>query len=172
MPFRYRLEKILNFRIRKKEEQLQNVRKAQATVLKIEGLIERNNQEIATTRVNMRKANFMEYEAYDNFLKHLYVKGEQLEVDRIQAQEVLDEEKEKLREREKEVKVLEKHKENCREIYLEEEKQAELKQLSEVAVQKYFERTRAQQEEEFEELMKQSQYSEDAEGITFDEYNN
>ena len=99
MPFRYRLQKILDFRIRKKEEQLQNVRKAQATVLKIEGLIERNNQEIATTRVNMRKADFMQYEAYDNFLKHLYVKGENLEVDRIKAQEVLEEQvEEKLEE--------------------------------------------------------------------------
>ena len=47
MPFRYRLQKILDFRIRKKEEQLQEVRKAQAVVLKIEALIERNNKEIA-----------------------------------------------------------------------------------------------------------------------------
>lgn len=39
MPFRYRLQKILDFRIRKKEEQLQNVRNAQALVLKIEGLL-------------------------------------------------------------------------------------------------------------------------------------
>ena len=170
MPFRYRLQKILEFRIRKKDEQLQNVRKAQATVLKIEALIERNNQEIATTRVNMRKADFMQYEAYDNFLKHLYVKGENLEVDRIKAQEVLDEEKEKLKELEKAVKVLEKHKEHARETYLEEEKQAELKQLSEVAVQKYYERTKAQQEEELEELMKNPLYNEELKGITPDEY--
>ena len=152
MPFRYRLQKILDFRIRKKEEQLQNVRKAQATVLKIEGLIERNNQEISTTRINMRKADFMQYEAYDNFLKHLYVKGENLEIDRMQAQEALDIEKEKLRELEKAVKVLEKHKEHAKELYIEEEKQAELKLLSEIAVQKYFQKTKQQQEEELEEL--------------------
>ena len=48
MPFRYRLQKILDFRIRKKEEQLQVVRNAQALVLKIEGLIERNNQQEQT----------------------------------------------------------------------------------------------------------------------------
>ena len=51
MPFRYRLQKILDVRIRDKEKQLQEVRKAQAAVVKIEGLIERNNKEIAQTRI-------------------------------------------------------------------------------------------------------------------------
>ena len=101
MPFRYRLQKILDFRIRKKEEQLQEVRKAQAVVLKIEGLIERNNKEIAETRINMRQADFMMYEAYDNYLKHLYIKGENLEMDRQKALEALEIEKDKLRELEK-----------------------------------------------------------------------
>ena len=153
MPFRYRLQKILDFRIRKKEEQLQNVRNAQALVLKIEGLIDRNNKEIAATRTNMRQADFSMYEAYDNYLKHLYVKGENLEADRQKAQEALDEEKDKLRELEKAVKVLEKHK--------------ELKQLSEVAIQKYFAKTRQQQEEELQELLKNPQYNDEPnEGIT------
>lgn len=161
MPFRYRLQKILDFRIRKKEEQLQNVRNAQALVLKIEGLIERNNKEIAQTRINMRQADFMMYESYDNFLKHLYEKGEALELDRQKAQEALEEEKDKLRELEKAVKVLEKHKEHSREAYLEEEKQAELKRLSEVAIQKYFAKTREQQEEELLELMQNPKYNEE-----------
>ena len=151
----------MDFRNRKKEEQLQKVREAQAVVLKIEGLIERNNQEIVSTRMNMRQADFTMYEAFDNYLKHLYVKGEQLEVDRQEAQEALDEEKEKLRELEKAVKVLEKHKEHSREAYLEEEKQAELKRLSEVAIQKYFARTRAEQEEELAEMMKNPEYNQD-----------
>lgn len=151
----------MDFRIRKKEEQLQKVREAQAVVLKIEGLIERNNQEIASTRVNMRQADFTMYEAFDNYLKHLYIKGEQLEVDRQEAQAALDEEKEKLRELEMAVKVLEKHKEHSREAYLEEEKQAELKRLSEVAIQKYFARTRAEQEEELAEMMKNPEYNPD-----------
>ena len=112
----------------------------------------------------MRKADFRQYEMYDNFLKHLYLKGEELEIDRIEAQKALDIEKEKLKELEKAVKVLEKHKEHAKEAYLEEEKQAELKQLSEVAVQKYFERTRAQQEEELEELLKNPEYLKEIEG--------
>ena len=156
MPFRYRLQNILDFRIRKKEEQLVNVRKAQALVVKIEGLIERNNQDIKTTRINMRKeADFTMYEAYDNFLKHLYVKGESLEIDRQKAQQALDQEKEILRELEKAVKVLEKHKEHAKEVYLEEEKQQELKQLSEIAIQKYFAKTQEKLEEEQKEELKQ-----------------
>lgn len=155
MPFRYRLQKILDFRIRKKEEQLQNVRNAQALVLKIEGLIERNNKEIASTRMNMRQADFSMYEAYDNFLKHLYVKGENLEADRQKAQQALDVEKDKLRELEKAVKVLEKHKEHSKEAYIEEEKKAELKLLSEVAIQKYFAKTKEKQEEDQEEILKE-----------------
>lgn len=162
MPFRYRLQKILEARIREKEKQLQNVRNAQALVLKIEGLIERNNKEIAQTRINMRQADFMMYESYDNFLKHLYEKGEALEMDRQKAQEALEIEKEKLRELEKAVKVLEKHKEHAKEAYLEEEKQLELKRLSEVAIQKYFAKTREQQEEELLELMNNPEYNEES----------
>ena len=147
MPFRYRLQKILDARIRDKEKQLQEVRKAQAAVVKIEGLIERNNKEIAQTRINMRQADFMMYESYDNFLKHLYEKGENLEIDRKNAQAILDEEKEKLKKLEQAVKVLEKHKEHAKEAYIEEEKAAELKRLSEVAVQRHFARTRETREE-------------------------
>ena len=52
--------------------------------------------------------------------------------------------KEILKEREKEVNVLDKHKEHKKEEYLYEQKAAELKQLSEIGSQKHF---RAQQEE-------------------------
>lgn len=148
MPFRYRLQKILEFRIRKKEEQLLEVRKAQSLVLKIEGLIDRNNKEIEQTRINMRQADFMMYESYDNFLKHLYIKGENLEVDRQNALAALEVEKDKLRKLEQAVKVLEKHKERAREAYLEEEKAIELKRLSEVAVQRHFAKTRDAKEED------------------------
>lgn len=166
MPFRYRLQKILEFRIRKKEEQLQEVRKAQSLVLKIEGLIDRNNKEIADTRTNMRQADFSMYEAYDNFLKHLYVKGENLEIDRQNALDALEIEKDKLRKLEQGVKVLENHKERAREIYLEEEKATELKRLSEVAVQRHFAKTRDAKEEE-EKILEQLRQ---IEGEYFNEY--
>lgn len=147
MPFRYRLQKALDFRIRAKDQQLQVVIIAQQEVYKIEGLIELNNREIDTTKSNMRQADAFMLESYDVFLKSLYEKGTQLEEERQKALEVLAGEKKKLTQAEKDVKVLEKHKERMLEIYKEEEKAAELKRLSEVAVQRFFARHREEQEE-------------------------
>ena len=148
MPFRYRLQKILDLRIMKKEEQELVVVRARQEVARIENLIDQNNQEIASTRENMRKADFTMYEAYDTYLKHLYDKGVELEEEKQKALDKLEEEKQKLFELEKEVNVLEKHKERLREIYLEEEKKAELKQLSEIGSQRFFLRTREEKEEQ------------------------
>lgn len=159
MPFRYRLQKFLEIRIRKKEEQLQEVIKAQSEVDRIELSIIKNNKDIQDTRVNMRKSDPMMYEGFDNFLKHLYEIGEQLELEKQEAIKKLEEEKEKLREREKEVNVLEKHKEHKREEYLQEQKALELKQLNEIGAQKHFAKTREKQEEEMlNELREQNDY--------------
>ena len=155
MPFRYRLQKILDLRIMKKEEQEMVVVKARNEVARIENLIAENLQEIATTIENRRKADFMMFEAYDNFLKHLYTKGEQLEEEKQIALQKLEEEKNKLMEMEKEVNVLEKHKERLKEIYKEEEKAAELKQLSEIGSQRFFLRQRENAEEA--EMLRQMQ---------------
>ena len=76
------------------------------------------------------------------------IKGEELEAQKQEAIRVLEEEKLKLVECEKEVKVLEKHKEKKREEYIEEEKKLELKTLSEVAVQRHFRKTELTKEEE------------------------
>ncbi len=161
MPFKYRLQKVVEFRIRKKEEQLQVVIKAQAEVYRIEGLIEQNNQAIIQTRQDMRTADPIMYETYDNFLHHLYDVAEQLEIQKKEAIERLEQEKLVLVEREKDVKILEKHKEKMKEAYLAEEKAAELKRLSEVAVQKHFRKTQeTKEDEEIEELMKlQNEYN-------------
>lgn len=156
MPFRYRLQKFLEIRIRKKEEQLQEVIKAQAEVDRIELLIIKNNKDIQDTRVNMRKSDPMMYDSFDKFLKHLYEVGEKLEEQRLEAIKALEVEKEKLREREKEVNVLEKHKEHKREEYLQEQKALELKQLNEIGAQKHFAKTReAKEEEEIEALLQE-----------------
>ena len=154
MPFRYRLQKFLEIIIKKKEEQLQEVIKAQSEVDRIELLIIKNNKDIQDTRINMRKSDPMMYDGFDKFLKHLYEIGESLEEQRREALKKLEEEKEKLREREKEVNVLEKHKEHKREEYLQEQKALELKQLNEIGAQKHFAKTREKQEEELAEQLK------------------
>lgn len=155
MPFRYRLQKVLDFRIRKKEEQLLVVQKAQQAVFIAEENIRKNNEEIEATKRNMRQADPMMYEAYDKFLIHLWEKADQLEQIRQEKQAILDEEKQKLVKLEQAVKVLEKHKEKSRDLYIEEEKKAELKQYSELGVTRYFAQSKERREEEEQEILKQ-----------------
>ena len=147
MPFRYRLQKVLDFRIRKKEAQLLVVQKAQQAVYEAEQRIQENEAEIQQTIANKRTADFRMMEYYDNYLHHLWDKAVVLEQERQQAQAKLDEENQKLVQCEQEVKVVEKHKEKQKEIYLEEEKAQELKQFSEIGVQRFFIRSRENAEE-------------------------
>lgn len=154
MPFRYRLQKVLDFRIRKKEEQLTIVQKAQQAVFEAEENIRKNDEEIRMTKQNMRQADPMMYETYDNYLIFLWDKAEKLEQIRIEAQKKLDEEKAILVKLEQGVKVLEKHKEKNREAYIAEEKAAELKQYSELGVTRYFRQSQERIEEE-QEILKQ-----------------
>ena len=150
MPFRYRLQKILDFRIRKKEEQLLVVQKAQQAVYIAEQKIRENEEEIQQTIQNKRTADFRMIEYYDKYLHHLWDKADALEAERQRLQAILDEEKQKLIKLEQAVKVLEKHKEKQREAYLEEEKAQELRQFSEIGVQRFFIQAREQAEEEAE----------------------
>src|SRR5574344_19790 len=127
MPFRYRLQKILDFRISQKEEQRMRVQRAQEAVNKAENDIKKNNQDILDTKEGMRTADPMMYETYDKFLKHLWELAEQLEAIRQELQRKLDIEIQKLVKCEQAVKVLEKHKEKNKEIYIQEERKRNLK---------------------------------------------
>lgn len=147
MPFRYKLQKILDFRIRKKEEQLIVVQKAQQEVYIAEENIRKNEAEIQQTITNRKTADYKMMEYYDNYLHHLWDKAEALEQEQQRVQAILDEETQKLIKLEQAVKVLEKHKEKQREAYLEEEKAQELKQFSEIGVQRFFIQSRENQEE-------------------------
>lgn len=148
MPFIYRLQKVLEFRIRKKEEQLLVVQKAQQAVFEAEENIRKNEEEIRATKLNMRSADPMMYEAYDKYLVHLWEKAEQLEAIRVEKQKILDEEKMRLVKLEQGVKVLEKHKEKNKEAYIAEEKAAELKKYSELGVTRFFRQSQERIEEE------------------------
>ncbi len=154
MPFRYRLQKVLDFRIRKKEEQLMVVQKAQQAVYEAEQRIRENELEIQQTVQNRKTADFRMMEYYDKYLHHLQDKAEALEAERQRLQAILDEEKQKLVKLEQAVKVLEKHKEKQREAYLEEEKAIELRQFSEIGVQRFFIQSREKEEEELAEIQK------------------
>lgn len=138
MPFRYRLQKILNFRINQKEEQRLKVQEAQIAVSKAEQDIRNNNKAIDDTKDGMRTADPSMYEFYDKYLKHLWEEAERLEIVRQEKQKILDIEIEKLVKCEQKVKVLEKHKEKNKDAYLQEEKKAELTQFSELGVTRFF----------------------------------
>lgn len=131
------------------------VQKAQQAVYQAEQDIKKNNQDILDTKEGMRVANPMMYESYDNFLQHLWQKAEQLEAVRQDLQKKLDIEVQKLVKCEQAVKVLEKHKEKNKEIYLAEEKTAELKQFSELGVTRFFKQSQERAEEEEKEVLKQ-----------------
>lgn len=152
MPFRYRLDKILNFRIKKKEEQLDKVRRAQLEVSRVESMVQANLDDISNTRINMKNSDPMMYGAFDNFLQTLYLKDIELQERKKTAIRFLQEQITILHELEKDVKVLEKHKEKKREEYKEEQKQIEMKMLNEVGSQRHFARTRDEKIEYEEEL--------------------
>lgn len=111
MPFVYRLQKILDFRIRRKEEQLLAVQRAQKELAIAEQNIIQNNQEIELIKENQRKADALLLESYDKYLHHLWEKGKELELIRQEKEQKVQEEIQLLIELEKAVKVLEKHKE-------------------------------------------------------------
>ena len=148
MPFVYRLQKVLEFRIRAKEQQLLVVQKAQQDVYLQEEKIRQNEAEIRQTIQNKRTADFRMMEYYDNYLHHLWDKADALEQERRRLQAILDEEQKKLVKIEQAVKVVEKHKEKQREAYLEEQKAIELKQFSEIGVQRFFIHSREEAEEQ------------------------
>ena len=148
MPFVYRLQKILDFRIRKKEEQLLVVQKAQQDVYIAEDKIRQNEAEIQQTIKDKKTADFRMMEYYDNYLHHPWDKADALEQERQRLQAILEQEQQKLVKLEQAVKVVEKHKEKQKEAYLEEQKAIELKQFSEIGVQRFFIHSREEAEEQ------------------------
>ncbi len=155
------MQKILEIRIRKKEEQLQAVIKAQNEVNRIELLIIKNLEQIKELTVQMRSADPMMYEQYDKFIKHLWEEDEKLNNQKQEAIEALEKEKELMKLREQEVNVLEKHKEHQREEYIKEQKALEMKELNEIGSQKFFIRNREKLEEQELEELYNADYSND-----------
>lgn len=169
MPFRYRLQKMLDFRIKEKERQETVVQRARQKLAAAEEKVEQNKQEIMQVTTARKTAEYTMMEYYDKYLHHLWDKAEILEQERKEAEDELNIEIQKLIECEQKVKVLEKHKEKQKEIYLEEEKKAELKLFSELGVQRHFIHTREKEEEEalLEEMMREAEELEREEDNNF-----
>jgi|SRR3989339_1050960 len=157
MPFVYRLQKILNYRIQKKDEQIEVVKKAEREVIRIQNEINNHKNTIVTLRKNMYSAPHVMMESYDVYIKHINDQIDLLEEEKQIAIARVKEEREKLVELEKAVKVLEKHKEKAHELYKEEEKKVEMKRLDEVAGLKHYAKTQERIQEELEEAQKRGQ---------------
>ena len=157
--FVYRLEKVLKYRINKKEEQLQRVIAAQRKVEQIQGEINKNKKMIVTLRQNMLTADHTMLEQHDIYIKHLYEIIDDLEIQKAKAIKKLEEEKRILEELEKSIKALEKHKEKSYERWKEEERIAEMKLMDEVGSQKHFQKMlERKEEEEIDEILNEYDY--------------
>lgn len=172
MAFVYRLQKVINYREQKRDEQQEVVKQAEKEVQRIQGEIEQTKNQISVLRKNMYSAHHTMMESYDIYIKHLHEEVEKLEQEKQIAIQRVIEEKEKLAELEKAVKVLEKHKEKAYENYLEEEKQREMRQLDEIAGLKHFTKMKLKQQEDLEDEEKEEleKLMEYVEGLEINEF--
>lgn len=142
--FVYRLQKVFELRERKKKEQEQRVADAQKRVREIEAAIEEKKNEIRLVRKNMMASAHTLMLVHDEYLHLLNQHLDELHRDLEYAKEQLAHERKLLIKAQADLEALVKHKEKTLEEWKEEEKRLEMKQLDEVAGQRYF---RAQQSE-------------------------
>jgi flagellar FliJ protein len=147
--FVYRLQKVFELRERKKKEQEQRVIEAQKAVRRVEQAIEEKYQERRQVKEHMLSSPSLMMAVSDRFLHHLNQQIDELREQLRQAQLKLEAERRLLTKAHADLEALIKHKEKMLEEWRDEEKRLELKQLDEVAGQRYF---RAQQEQRLQEL--------------------
>jgi flagellar export protein FliJ len=141
--FVYRLQKVYEMRERKKKEQEQRVQEAHSAVRQANAKLQANQQEQATVAQQLQESPPMMLAMIDRYLQSLRDKRVTLLEEKQQAEATLKEEEKKLSICHQELEALEKHKERCKEEWLEEEKAIEMKMLDEIGSQRYF---RQQQE--------------------------
>jgi flagellar export protein FliJ len=138
MPFRYRLQNIYNLRERKKKEQEQVVNDAQNAVRKVQVRLDAKVAEREDVRHQRKTANPMMLDNIDKLLIRYAEQIVEIKTELEEVQRILKEEEAKLAICRQELEALEKHRERAKEEWLEEENQAEMKLLDEVASQRYF----------------------------------
>jgi len=138
MPFRYRLQSIMNMKERAKAKQEQVVNEAAAAVRTVEAKRDTKILEQINVRAQRMEVDPMMLNSIDKFLVHIAAQILEILEELAEAKAVLKEEEAKLSICRQEVEALEKHKEKAKEVWKEEEKAREMKQLDEVASQRYF----------------------------------
>src|SRR6478609_5071865 len=150
--FVYRLQKVYEMRERKKKEQEQRVIDAQKAVREVEQAIEAKQDERRQVKESITSLPTSMMEFSDRFIHHLNQQIDQLREDLRHAEIRLEEERQLLNKAHAELEALTKHKEKMEEEWFEEEKRKELKQLDEVASQRYFRMGQERLSEEMDEL--------------------
>ena len=148
--FVYRLQKIYELRERRVKEQEQKVIEARRKVQEKQAEIEAKKHEMKLVRENMMQASHLLMGDHDRYLFKASQDLEVLHEELAQRERKLVEEGKLLQQYQAELEALEKHKEKAREEWQEEQKQIELKQLDEVASQRYFRQKAVEAEEEAE----------------------
>jgi flagellar export protein FliJ len=151
MGFVYRLQKVYELRERKLKEQERRVIDAQDRLRKVEAKIVAKRTEIRTMQADMQQAHFTMLEVYDRFLYKLAQDLEELAYEKQRAQDHLAYQKQLLIKAQADLEALTKHKESAKEVWLEEEKVRDMRQMDEVAGQRYFRATQERLLEELEE---------------------
>jgi flagellar FliJ protein len=146
--FQYRLQKVFDLRERRKKQQEQRVLDAQAQVKQVEDRIAAKHQEIRTLSDLMKTAPGSSLADYDRFIYKLRQDLDELHLERRYALDRLEVEKQLLQKAQSDLEALIKHKEKAIEEWKEEEKARELKQLDEVAGQRFFRQMAAAAEED------------------------
>jgi flagellar export protein FliJ len=136
--FVYRLESVYKLRERRVKEQEQAVLEAQQAVRNAEVAVEKHDAAVLQLRAEMQQADPMMYSTYDRYLHKMTLDRKQLVLNVRSAEEALEAAKQELQRVRQEMEALEKHKEQAKELWREEEKAIEMKQLDEVASQRYF----------------------------------
>ncbi len=149
--FVYRLQKVFELRERRVKEQEQRLIKARRIVQEIEDKIEEKKNEIRLLRQNMLTAPHTLMGSHDEYIHKCNHDLDQLDIDLQEAEARRLEEAQRLVQYQAELEALEKHKEKSLEEWKEEQKQTEMKQMNEVAGQRYFRATLEAEEEAREE---------------------
>ncbi|MEB3244425.1 MAG: flagellar export protein FliJ [Vampirovibrionales bacterium] len=160
MPrFAYRLQKVFELRERKKQEQERRVQQATEAVKLAKQRVQANRDEHKQVLNHMYRSPSTMYEYHDRYLNKLDVLLVQLKASLEEAEQRLQEEREKLLKAQAELDALVKHKDKAYEEWQAEEKQLDMRRLDEVAGQRYF---RQQAQNAQDDLAEALQRSEDA----------
>ncbi|MGE0199350.1 MAG: flagellar export protein FliJ [Candidatus Melainabacteria bacterium] len=150
--FQYRLQQVFELRERKKKEQEQRVIQARRHVREVEQAIQQKKDEIRSVRDHMLKSPHTMMASHDEYLYVLNQELDKLYQDLDAAKQQLAYEQQMLQKAQADVEALLKHKDKALEEWQEEQKRIEMKQLDEVASQRFFRAQQAALDEETEDL--------------------